>query len=134
MAKKKLVLYAAIALILIAAVCWFSIPRPVLPSNASVEISGIWNNGNRLNEGNYSAEALTEALQNTRYRPCFMETVPDTVPEWNIAFQINGHAYDIFAYENMTILHTWRPKISYRILEPDALIQSLNQIVEEYAA
>ena len=131
MAKKKLILYAAIALILVAAVCWFSIPRAVLPSNASVEISYVWNN---LNESSYSAEALTEALQNARCRPCFMETVPDTVPEWMIAFRVDSRACDISVYENMTILHTWRPQISYRVLEPDALIQSLNQIAKGNAA
>lgn len=130
MSKKKLILYAAIALILVAAVCWFLIPRPVLPSNASAEISGVWNNGNLLNESSYSSEALAAVLQNARYRPCFMETVPDTVPEWDVAFRVDSRACDIFVYENMTILRTWRPQISYRILEPDALIQSLNQIAE----
>ena len=129
----KKALRIALLILLVAAACWFSIPRAALSSGTGVADVTVRSNHQTLSEGSYDAEALAEALRNTRCRPCFMESIPETVPEWEISFLLrSGGVLDVYVYENLTVLYTSHPKISYRIPDPDALLQILNQSIEEY--
>ena len=125
---KRLILLI-LALLIIAAACWFTIPRQVLHSGEELQIpSQLWRNGKLSDISDTDADTLAAAIGGLHYHPCFMESIPNTFPDWDLTFTTdNGSFYRIEVYsDDMVILYSH--SISYRVTDAAPLLEALGAI------
>ena len=117
-----------LTLLILAAACWFSVPRRVLRDDGA-DVAGVYRNGDAVEENAYDSDSLLALLRTLCCRPCFMERVPDTLGDWELDVGLpDGDIMRIERHGELTTFTTARGRIRYRVIEPEALTAALRAI------
>ena len=124
---KRLILLI-LALLIIAAACWFAIPRRVLRGGEALQSLDLWCSTGQPDLSDTDADTLAAAIGGLHYRPCFMESIPSTFPDWDLTFnKDNGSAYRIEVYSDNMVVLSGR-SIRYRVTDAAPLLEALDAI------
>lgn len=124
----KRIILLILALLIIAAACWFAIPRQVLRDGETLQSLDLRCSTGQPDLSDTDADTLAAAIGGLHYRPCFLESIPNTVPDWDLTFnKDNGSAYRIEVYSDDMVILTAR-SISYRVTDAAPLLEALSAI------
>ncbi len=127
----KRIILLILALLILAAACWFAIPRRVLHGSETLQILS-FGRGRELSDiSDSDADTLAAAIGGLHYRPCFLETIPDTTPGWDLTFnKDSGSFYRIEVYsDDFVILTTHTPRSTRcRVTDAAPLLEALSAI------